>query len=197
MRYQWLILICALFSGLTAHYFWQKRDPNARHAPYYPMQILEYGEDVIDLFDTTDPRIRVVYFGYTQCPDICPTSLAILSSALDNLSETQRQNVWPIFITLDPERDTATKTKEYASYFKAGITGLVGTVEQTTELANKYGVLYLKTKMPESKLEYTIDHNSYFYILQPNGNIIKKVAHTLNVQLLTQEINDVLISQKR
>lgn len=197
MRYQWLILICALFSGLTAHYFWQKRDPNARHAPYYPMQILEYGEDVIDLFDTTDPRIRVVYFGYTQCPDVCPTSLAILSSALDNLSETQRQNVWPIFITLDPERDTATKTKEYASYFKAGITGLVGTVEQTTELANKYSVLYLKTKMPESKLEYTIDHNSYFYILQPNGNIIKKVAHTLNVQLLTQEINDVLISQKR
>ncbi|MFZ6043927.1 SCO family protein, partial [Vibrio natriegens] len=105
------------------------------------------------LYNNEDSRIRVVYFGYTHCPDVCPTSLAVLSAALQQLNDDQLQRVWPVFITLDPERDTAEKSAQYAQYFHKNITGMTGTDEQIKALAQKYGVLYMRTELEGSALE--------------------------------------------
>ncbi|KJG13549.1 photosynthetic protein synthase I [Photobacterium iliopiscarium] len=177
MKYQWLVIALALAAGLFARYIMDSNDPEVTREPYYPMNYLESGTEVIDLFAPEDNRIRLVYFGYTQCPDICPTSLAVLSAALKAIPQQQRDKLWPIFISLDPARDTADKTAQYTAYFDAEITGATGTEQQIKALADTYGVLYIKNELKNSEIKYVIDHNSYFYFLKPTGELIKKLPH--------------------
>ncbi|MFM2600544.1 SCO family protein [Vibrio fortis] len=140
-----------------------------------------FGKDnqPVEIFDKSDARVRIVYFGFTRCPDVCPTSLAMLAGALNQLSEEEVANVRPMFISLDPERDAAEASYEYAQYFHPNMEGLSGPLDITTALAHNYGVIFRKSELEGSELEYTLDHSSYFYFLKPDGTLITKVPHTL------------------
>ncbi|MCP4957473.1 SCO family protein [Photobacterium aquimaris] len=188
MKYQWIILALALVAGLFTSYMMDSNDPDVAREPYYPMNFLESGTEAIDLFNPEDKRIRLVYFGYTQCPDVCPTSLAVLSAALKALPQQQRDQLWPVFISLDPNRDTAMISAQYAAHFDNTITGATGTEQQIKALADTYGVLYIKNTLENSKIKYVIDHNSYFYFLKPNGDLIKKIPHLANPSQLIATI---------
>lgn len=133
----------------------------------------------VEIFDESDTRVRIVYFGFTRCPDVCPTSLAMLAGALNQLSEEEVSSVRPMFISLDPERDAAEASYEYAQYFHPNMEGLSGPLDITTALAHNYGVIFRKSELEGSELEYTLDHSSYFYFLKPDGTLITKVPHTL------------------
>lgn len=150
--------------------------------------LLLQGEKEINLYDLNDQRIRLIYFGYTHCPDICPTSLAILSLALKNTPKKQLDKIRPLFITLDPKRDTGAKTAKYAQYFHPRIEGLSGNDAQIKQLIDKYGILYQITALPESKINYAVDHSSYFYFISPNGDLLEKIPHTLNDKMITDAI---------
>ncbi|UTV30151.1 SCO family protein [Photobacterium atrarenae] len=197
MKFQWIILALALVAGLITRFVVdaQQEPATAMHSPA-ASGILESGKESVDLFNTADPRLRVIYFGYTHCPDVCPTSLAVLSAALKELDTETRQRLWPIFITLDPERDTAEKSAQYAQYFHQDIVGMTGSDEQTKALAQKYGVLYMRTELEDSALEYAVDHSSYFYLLQPDGTLVDKVQHTLNPAILVDAINKNLTASR-
>ncbi|MEI8592975.1 SCO family protein [Photobacterium sp. Hal280] len=188
MKFQWIILAVALIAGLATRYLVDSHDDNVAEAQQSSGQ-LESGKESVDLFNTSDKRLRVVYFGFTHCPDVCPTSLAILGAALKAISQDELNKVWPVFITLDPERDTPEKSAQYAQYFHQNITGMTGTMEQTQLLAKKYGVLFMKTKQEDSALEYSVDHSSYFYLLKPDGTLLEKVPHTLNPNILVDAID--------
>ncbi|WP_261905061.1 SCO family protein [Vibrio fortis] len=140
-----------------------------------------FGKDnkPVEIFDESDTRVRIVYFGFTRCPDVCPTSLAMLAGALNQLSEEEVSSVRPMFISLDPERDAAEASYEYAQYFHPNMEGLSGPLDITTALAHNYGVIFRKSELEGSELEYTLDHSSYFYFLKPDGTLITKVPHTL------------------
>ena len=140
-----------------------------------------FGEDsqAVEIFDPQDPRIRVVYFGFTRCPDVCPTSLAMLAGALNQIDEETKARFRPMFISLDPERDAAADSYKYAQYFHPMIEGLSAPLDITTPLAHRYGVIFRKTTLENSELKYTLDHSSYFYFLKPDGTLITKVPHTL------------------
>lgn len=140
-----------------------------------------FGKDnqPVEIFDENDTRVRIVYFGFTRCPDVCPTSLAMLAGALNQLSEEEVASVRPMFISLDPERDAAEASYEYAQYFHPNMEGLSGPLDITTALAHNYGVIFRKSELEGSELEYTLDHSSYFYFLKPDGTLITKVPHTL------------------
>lgn len=191
MKFQWIVLALALSAGLITQYIVGSKDPALAEASY-PMNILESGQEAVDLYDEEDSRLRVIYFGYTHCPDVCPTSLAVLSAALKELDNKQLENLWPIFITLDPDRDTPEKSAEYAQYFHKNIIGMTGTEHQTKALAEKYGVLYMRTELKDSALEYAVDHSSYFYFLEPDGTLVEKVQHTLNPQIIVETIERLL-----
>ncbi|NOH82383.1 SCO family protein [Vibrionales bacterium C3R12] len=150
-----------------------------------------FGKDnqEVAIFDPQDPRIRIVYFGFTRCPDVCPTSLAMLSGALNEIDPQQQSQLRPIFISLDPERDAADDSFKYAQYFHPMIEGLSAPLEITTTLAHHYGVIFRKTELEGSQLEYTLDHSSYFYFLKPDGTLIKKVPHTLSPAPIVEAIN--------
>jgi protein SCO1/2 len=144
------------------------------------------------IFDVTDNRVRVVYFGYTRCPDVCPTSLAMLSGALSSINEGQLAQLRPMFISIDPERDEANAAHQYAQYFHANIEGFSAPMETTKPVADHYGVIFRKTELEDSAIGYVVDHSSYFYFLKPDGTLITKVAHTMNPSPIVAAIEDVL-----
>ncbi|PMH43130.1 photosynthetic protein synthase I [Vibrio sp. 10N.286.49.B3] len=149
----------------------------------------------LTLFDTNDSRIRVVYFGFTRCPDVCPTSLAMLTGALNQISDEDKQHLWPIFISIDPARDSASDTHTYAQYFHPMIEGASGDLATISMLAKRYGVIFQNKELADSQLGYTVDHNSYFYFLKPNGELISKVPHTLNPSPIIHEISTILSAE--
>jgi cytochrome oxidase Cu insertion factor (SCO1/SenC/PrrC family) len=109
----------------------------------------------------------LVYFGYTFCPDVCPTELQTISTALDQLGPAAT-NVVPIFITVDPERDTAPAIGQYVKLFDARLVGLTGTPEQIAAVAREYRVYYAKV-VPKGATSYLMDHSSFTYLMAPDG----------------------------
>ncbi|EGR0889460.1 SCO family protein [Vibrio cholerae] len=157
-----------------------------------PLTLSGDNQQAVAIFDQADPRIRIVYFGFTRCPDVCPTSLAMLSAALNQVDDKTKAQLRPMFISLDPERDDAKLAAQYARYFHPMIEGLSGSVATTNQIAQKYGVIFRKTELPNSELKYTLDHSSYFYFLQPDGTLINKVPHTQDPTPIVDAIKKVI-----
>ncbi len=122
----------------------------------------------------TDASFRgaymLVYFGYTYCPDLCPTGLQSIGQALDTLG-ADAGKVKGVFITVDPERDTPAKLKAYVSNFHAGIEGLTGTPAQIASVARKYQASYAKGDIVDGQ-DYEMDHTSRIYLMGPKGEFI-------------------------
>lgn len=115
-------------------------------------------------------KILLLYFGYTHCPDVCPTSLAAVGQALTALSPEERPRVQAFMVSLDPERDTPALLKEYTSYFQPGIRGLVGTPAETAVLARAYGVSYFRQK-EKGNGDYAVDHTTSTYMVNQEGKL--------------------------
>ena len=108
----------------------------------------------------------LVYFGYTHCPDACPTALNNIALALSDLG-AEKKEVRPVFITIDPERDTSSAMKDYVSAFDAPILALTGSAEAIAQAAKEYRVYY--AKHPEPSGDYSMDHTSIIYVMDPKG----------------------------
>lgn len=113
----------------------------------------------------------LVYFGYTYCPDICPTGLQTISGALDLLSE-RSDRVQPVLVTVDPVRDTPAVLKDYVSNFHPSLIGLTGTEAQIRGITRAYKVHRRKVILPETKDDgyYLVDHSSIAYLMGPDGS---------------------------
>ncbi|GAM73876.1 cytochrome oxidase biogenesis protein sco1/senC/prrC [Vibrio ishigakensis] len=195
MSKTWSLILVVAFSlgyGVKAYLDAQQEvaAQSAQQKADMPMVTGEGGKEVA-LFHPEDPRINVLYFGFTRCPDVCPTSLAMLSAALKQVDEETLNKIRPIFITLDPERDSGADSDTYAKYFHPNFEGYAADADTLKALADKYGVIYIRNELEDSALEYTVDHNSYFYFLAPNGSEITKVQHTLSPAPLVKAINTI------
>ena len=120
-------------------------------------------------------RYMLVYFGYTHCPDICPTSLLLMQNALSHVGALA-QKVQPIFITVDPARDTPKVTGEYASHFGKQVLGLSGTDAQIQSAADHYKVYYSKVVDKGSALGYMVDHSGFIYLMGPDAHYLTHFA---------------------
>jgi cytochrome oxidase Cu insertion factor (SCO1/SenC/PrrC family) len=123
----------------------------------------------------TDAQFRgkwlLVYFGYTHCPDACPTALTNLADALDQIGPQKRQKVQAIFITVDPERDTPAVMKDYVNAFEgAGIIGLTGTAEQIGEAEAVYRIHARRYDFPGG--DYAMSHAATVDIMDPDGHFV-------------------------
>lgn len=117
----------------------------------------------------------VIFFGYTQCPDVCPTTLAEMKSALQQLG-TDAQRVQVLFITLDPERDTRELLANYVPAFDPGFLGLYGDLESTAKTAKEFRIFYQKHAGPTPS-SYTLDHSAGSYVFDPQGRVRLFVRH--------------------
>ena len=115
-------------------------------------------------------KLAVVYFGFATCPDVCPLALSRLSGALDLLSDKERSKIAPVFITVDPERDTPETLKAYLA-FDDRIVGLTGSREAIDKARASFKVYAKKAPLPGSALGYTMDHSSLFYLVNAKGEV--------------------------
>jgi protein SCO1/2 len=123
-------------------------------------------------------KYMLIYFGYTYCPDLCPTGLQSMAHALDDLGADAKK-VQPIFITIDPARDTPAKLKEYDASFHPDIVGLTGSAEQVAAAAKAYQVYYAKGDQVDEH-DYIMDHSSLIYLMDPKGQFITTFDEEVN-----------------
>jgi protein SCO1/2 len=116
----------------------------------------------------------LVYFGYTFCPDVCPTTLNQVAEALDKLGP-KGAAVQPLFITVDPKRDTPQVVGQYVEAFSPRLVGLTGTPEEIAKVAREYRVYYAIHKNAEQPADYTVDHSSILYLMSPSGAFIAPI----------------------
>lgn len=136
-------------------------------------------------------KVRLVTFGYTYCPDICPTTLNTLSVTLDRLG-ADRSKVVTLFISVDPERDTPTHLKDYLNSFP-DITGLTGTPEQVAAAARNFRARYERQK-PEGDdpKAYTVDHTSSIYVMDRAGTYVTRWPHEADPARLAERVEAVI-----
>lgn len=116
-------------------------------------------------------KVMVVFFGFTNCPDICPTGLARMAEVMDALG-ARAKDVQPIFVTVDPRRDTAAVLKSYVEHFSDRIIGLTGTSEQVAEIAKAYRVYFKIHGDPATNPNYLVDHSGFVYVMDRSGRFV-------------------------
>jgi len=129
----------------------------------------------------------LVYFGYTFCPDACPTALNAVAAALDALGPDAAR-VQPLFITIDPDRDTPAVMKDYVAAFDKRIVGLTGTPQQIAAAAKAYRVYYQRVG---SGSDYTMDHTVLLYIMDPDGQFSGFLAHDLTASQIAGKLKSL------
>jgi len=139
-------------------------------------------------------KVVLIFFGYTSCPDICPMSLARIDASFSAMDARELERVQALFITLDPERDTADRLEKYTRYFHKNIIGLRGDEKAINAVAGQYGVDYSKNLMPESALGYSISHPTSILLLDAEGRIVESVPHDAKSKYLLSRIRDLLNS---
>jgi protein SCO1/2 len=121
-------------------------------------------------------KYMLVFFGFTHCPDICPAELQVMAAALDELGP-KANDIIPIFITLDPERDTPRVVADYVKNFGQRFVGLTGSPEAIAEAAKSYRVTYSKFQEDETKSDYTIDHSALVFLMGKDGEYLTHFAY--------------------
>jgi protein SCO1 len=135
----------------------------------YDFNLVGPGDQRVSLSDSTG-KMRVIFFGYTSCPDVCPTTMADLTRVLKLLGNKAGQ-VQVLFVSVDPEKDTPKRLSGYLSQFDARITGLSGSLAEIQTTAKEYGVFFEKKPFGEQG-GYTVDHTAMIFLINPEGKMV-------------------------
>jgi protein SCO1/2 len=126
-------------------------------------------------------QLVLMYFGFTSCPDVCPTALSTIAASMRQLPPALEAQIQPLFVSVDPARDTLDNLAKYSAYFHPrmlGVTGDIGTLDQ---LVKNYGAYYRHIPLENSALDYTVDHTSRVYLIGRQGELINTIAHGTSV----------------
>lgn len=137
-------------------------------------------------------KLVLLYFGYTYCPDICPTNLGNLSVAYNGMSQEQKDKVQILFISVDPERDTPERLQQYVNYFEADMIGLTSSPEYIAQIAKNYGVVYAKVDDPNNGTNYAVDHSAFTYVIDQTGQLKSQLPHATTPDQFIDTVNQYL-----
>ncbi len=141
--------------------------------------------------DSLKGKPTLIYFGFTYCPDVCPTSLLLMETALEKLGPDAASKVNLVFITIDPERDTPALLKGYVTNFGPTFIGLTGTPEQVAAVARAYRVYYQKVPGKDGG-PYLMDHSSIVYLLDRNGRFVTHFTHDAKAEAIATAVGRLL-----
>ncbi|MFO1128847.1 MAG: SCO family protein [Rhodospirillales bacterium] len=191
-----LLVLGAVGFLAARHYFGQpiaaSLEPAAAPDIGGPFSLVDQdGNPVTD--ETFRGKYMLVYFGFTYCPDVCPTSLARNAQALALLGD-KADKIVPILISIDPERDTPQKMKDYVAAFDPRLIGLTGTVLQMKIAAQAYKVFYMKVppKAGGDPNAYVVDHSTFTYLMGPDGRFLRFFQHTQSPEEMAAELKTVV-----
>lgn len=136
-------------------------------------------------------RNMLVFFGFTHCPDICPAELQVIAQALDRLGD-KAPKIVPIFITLDPERDTPKAMADYVKSFGPNFVGLTGSPEAIAAAAKAYRVAYTKVENRASADDYSVDHSALVYLMDTQGKYLAHFAYGTSAEDMAKKLSRFL-----
>ena len=136
-------------------------------------------------------KYMLVFFGYTSCPDICPTTLQLMGGVLEKLGP-KADRITPIFISVDPERDTPDKLQAYVKSFDPRIVGVTGTPDEIAAAAKAYRVYYAKVPNKDKPDDYAIDHSSIIYVMDAKGQFVTHFASTSSIDEMADKLDKLL-----
>ena len=136
-------------------------------------------------------RYMLIFFGFTHCPDICPAELQVIAQALEQLGDKAKKVV-PIFITLDPERDTPEAMANYVKSFGPNFVGLTGSPEAIAAAAKAYRVAYSKVENKDSAGDYSVDHSALAYLMDPEGRYVTHFSYGLSTDQMAEKLEKLL-----
>jgi protein SCO1/2 len=175
------ILLAVLLFGVAAFLWFGNSSAMRIGGPF----ALENGTGQVVTDRSFRGKYMLVYFGYTYCPDACPTMLQSLANALDVLGPKADQ-VAPIFITVDPARDTPAAMKRYTEAFSPRLVGLTGTPEEIARVTREYRVYAAKHVTGPGPNDYAMDHSSVLYLMGPDGRFIAPVQEAAPQQMAAE-----------
>ncbi|MCV6548197.1 MAG: SCO family protein [Cohaesibacter sp.] len=138
-----------------------------------------------------DGYFTFIYFGYTACPDVCPTSLATLSSALDAFSKDDQQKTQTLFVSVDPDRDHGEDLDDYAKTFHETFMGVTGSRAQIDQMVAAYKSYYKIDKSDDPDL-YPVDHASIIYLMDRNGRYVSHFTHNAPPERIQKKLQELL-----
>lgn len=146
---------------------------------------------------TTELRGKVIllYFGYTKCPDICPTSLSFMTQALNGLSKEELKTVVGIFVSVDPKRDTLETLDHYVDYFHENYIGVTGTDAEVAEVAKLYGAKYHAVELENSEFGYSVNHSSVTYLIDKQGKLRLIFPHETAPSIMLEGVRHLITEE--
>jgi cytochrome oxidase Cu insertion factor (SCO1/SenC/PrrC family) len=174
MRWKWIGLVVASAIALLAAGGWVLQSWLAAPRPSQGKALIDSEFSLVDHTGkpVTDEdfagKWQLVFFGFTYCPDVCPTTLNDISVVLEELGNDAEQ-VTPLFISVDPERDTPQVMAEYVANFDTRIVALTGSPEQIKQVAQAFRTYYAKMEQEDQPGGYTMDHSAFLYLMDPEG----------------------------
>lgn len=136
-------------------------------------------------------RYMLVAFGFTHCPDICPSGLQLMAAAVDALG-ARSERVTPVFISIDPERDTPAQLAQYVKSFHPRLVGLTGSPAAVDVAVRAYRVYARKVEDAKSTVGFTFDHSSLIYFMGPDGSYLAHFSHATSVDKLVERMGKLL-----
>ena len=193
----WVIATALLFTGLAVAVFLIS-DQIAKKTT---LGIPQFQDNHIELIDQNGiarneddfvDRPIALFFGFTYCPDVCPTTLTTLAAARDNLDSAgiNTKALQIIFITVDPERDTPEQLKQYLSLFDANVTGLTGSPDKVRSVLQQFGVYAQKNGQGDA--DYLYDHSAAIFLYRGDGSFKGTIVHNEPIAFITEKIKSIL-----
>jgi protein SCO1/2 len=136
-------------------------------------------------------RFMMVFFGFTFCPDVCPTALQVMAAALDKIGPKAEQ-ITPVLITVDPERDTPEQMAMYVKSFHPRLVGLTGSPDEIAAVAKAYRVYFKRVPDPKSSGGYTMDHSAIIYVMGPDGAFRTHFPYTVDANAMAERLGKLL-----
>ena len=189
-RYAPLLVAC-LLAGLVAFPFirnlttGEKGMPGAQVGGHFTLQTVDGPLNT----ETLDSDLMLIYFGFTYCPDICPTELARMARIVEGLGN-DKARVSGIFVTVDPERDTESAVADYAKAFDPSFLGLTGSEEQIKQVMRQYQVY--AQKVGEDPETYTVDHSSRIYLMDRDANLMALFSMDTEIPTMIDQVKTFL-----
>ncbi|MCO4758662.1 SCO family protein [Pontibacterium sp.] len=175
-----LILTAFLLVGMALAFYFRPQPVDQRIALGESLGgefTLQTSEGSLKLSDLAGKAV-VFYLGYTNCPDVCPTGLAVLSQAIHTLTPEEQAQVRGVFLSVDPERDSVDALKEYAAFFHPNIIGATGSREEIDRVVKRYGAFYRIGEETDSASGYAVDHSSRLYLINQEGILVSTLMHS-------------------
>lgn len=184
------VLVCTLFALLVAGCALDDRPSASRDADPIDFTLTDHDSKPFQMASLRG-NVALVFFGYTMCPDACPTTLSKLSSAFARLTAEERARVKTLYVTVDPERDTAEVMKDHLSYFGVGATGLVGSPQQIKAVADIFGVHFQKGTT-QTAGGYTMSHTVSIFGIDASGRPSAVIAYESDVSDVIEAVRHLL-----